>query len=394
MKLVRKVIAICCLVVTGLALPARADWTYDVATLQCSPDRNEALVRMGIVRNSEPPEWDNLPESLSPHWAANPKADNTGCQLANGQKVEMQGTEGQAFGHGMNGGVPAYWVSLWIDRKTVLSRHLVRAGNVDQSGNDVSVILVASDRLRICDHPNRLLPRKSKVEAYAKLDRDAEGCFTKVLDLAAQPPDPVQMAEDARLGTFTVAATYSEAFCRKFIAPDERQPGEERLNFRPPLIETLDINRMHFKSERYRQAATGLRMQWDEFDFDNDGQSDTVILAGADNHYVDGEIILFRSGHHPEALGSLAAVEDFDDYADWARTNGFHLITGARTPYLRDRYTHFSLFRIDGATFMLASPTNRSLRPSAVLYRYRTEGPYRRGRFDTVCMFQKILPND
>ncbi len=394
MEVARKVIVICCAVVAGLALPARADWIYDVATLQCAPDRNEALVRMGTVHNNDAPQWHDLPESLSPHWAADPEADNKTCQLANGQQVEIQGTAGQTFAYGMNGGMLAYWVSLWIDRKTVLSRQLVRAGYVDQSGNDVSVILVTSDRLRICDQPNSLPPSKSKLETYAKLDRDAEGCFTKELDLESHPLDPVQMAEDIQLGTYTVAATYSEAFCRKFIAPDDRRPGEERLNFRPPLVETLDINRMHFKSERYRRAATGMRMQWDEFDFDNDGQRDTVILAGADNHYIDGEIILFRSGHHPEALESLAAVEDFDDYPDWARTNGFRLITGAETPYRTDRYTRFSLFWIDGATFMLASPTNRSLRPSAVLYRYRTDGPYGRGRFDTICMFQKILPND
>ena len=221
MEVARKVIVICCVVVAGLALPARADWIYDVATLQCAPDRNEALVRIGAVHNKEAPQWHDLPESLSPHWPADPEADNKTCQLANGQKVEIQGTVGQTFAYGMNGGEPAYWVSLWIDRKTVLSRQLVRAGYVDQSGNDVSVILVTSDRLRICDHPNSLPPYKSKLEAYAKLDRDAEGCFTKELDLESQPLDPVQMAEDVQLGTYTVAATYSEAFCRKFIVPDD-----------------------------------------------------------------------------------------------------------------------------------------------------------------------------
>ena len=87
-------------------------------------------------------------------------------------------------------------------------------------------------------------------------------------------------------------------------------------------------------------------------------------------------------------------MEEFDDYRDWARTNDFQLVTGAKTQYGRDRYTHFNLFQIDGMTFIEAYPTNRSLRPSAVLYRYRTVAPFRRGSFDTVCMFQQILPND
>ena len=379
-----------------LAMPAQAGFTRDIAAVQCADGRNEALVRIGSVEWVEPgpPRWDELPESLAEDWPDAPGSEAYECRMADGRDVEITLTYGQAFAYGMNGGVEAAWISLWVDDHTILSRYLVRAGYVDQRGNDVAAILITPHTLKICDYPNSLPSREYKVEAYAELSRDAEGCFTEALDLAAQPLDPLQTADDNQLGTYTVAATYSEAFCRKFIAPDERQPGKERLNFRPPLVEPLDINRMHFKSKRYRQAAAGLRMQWDEFDFDNDGQHDTVILAGADNHYLDGEIILFRPGHHPDALESLAAVEDFDDYPAWARANGFQLITGGQTPYQRDRYTRFNLFQIDGATFLNAYPTNRSLRPSSVLYRYRTDASSGRGKLDTVCMFQKILPND
>ncbi|MEZ6000214.1 hypothetical protein [Hyphomonas sp.] len=377
-------------------MPAQAGFTRDVAAVQCAEDSSAALIRIGKVEWVEPgpPQWDALPQSLAGDWPDAPGDETHECQMTDGRQVEMTLTIGQAFAYGMNGGTEAAWVSLWIDGHSVLSRYLVRAGYLDQSGNDVSAILVTSDTLRICDRPNILPPAQRKAEAYAELGRDPEGCFIQPLALDAQPLDPVQMAEESALGTYTVAATYSEAFCRKFIAPDERQPGKERLNFRPPMVEPLAINRLQFKSDRYRMSKAGLRMQWDEFDFDNDGQSDTVILANADSHYIDGDILLFRPGHHPDALESLAALEEFDDYRDWARQNEFQMVTGSKTQYGRDRYTHFNLFQIDGMTFVEAYPTNRSLRPSAVLYRYRTVAPFRRGSFDTVCMFQQILPND
>ena len=385
--------------------PARADWVQDIATLQCAPERNEALVRLGGENaNTSATQWDALPESLSRVWPADAEAGHQECWLGDGRHVEMSLSLGQAFAYGMNGGVPAAWITLWIDDRVVLSRYLVRAGYVDQSGNDVSAILVASDTLRICDRRNSLPPHESKVAAYAKLDRDAEGCFTEALDLAARPVDALQKAAgDAdAIGSYTVAATYNEAFCRRFIVPKSEwnyrrwivRTGKEVIAYGPPLGELLPINVPDVKSDRYVRRVGGLTFMWDYFDFDNDGQTDTVILGSAGTHYMDGEMIFFKPGEHPDAAQALAAAETLEGYAAWAKANGFTQITGLETPYQTDRYTHFTIFRLDGSTFLFADPTNRAKRPSTVLYRYRTDSSSRWGRLDTVCMFQQILDND
>lgn len=376
-----------------------ADGYADDATLQCAPETNQVLLRMGGIHNADPAIFDSLPDTFAQNWREEADPNITECQLANGQHVEMKLGTGQGFPYGMGGGDPPSWISLWIDDRAVLSRYTVRSGYGDQSTREVSAILYEPGSLKICDRSNTY--RKYQSSPEPEPDRDAEGCFDQPVNVSALPVDAVQQfrAPD-EVGTFSVTATYSRDFCSQFIFPLAKLKGRshsdaivisprEVVSYRLLTEDDLPINRISPFADHYIRTQNGdLKFHWDTFDFDNDGNLDTVIIGSNDSHYLDGDMIFMKQGELPDAAKSLSEHDELDDYAVWARKNGFVQITGLGTPYQTDRYTHFVPFRWNGTTFLFAYPTNRDKRPTTVLYR-----PEPKGMLDTVCMFQEVVEN-
>ena len=376
-----------------------ADGYADDATLQCAPQTNQVLLRMGGIHNADPAIFDSLPDIFAQNWQEEADPNITECQLANGQHVEMKLGTGQGFPYGMGGGDPPSWISLWVDNRTVLSRYTVRSGYGDQSTREVSAILYEPGNLKICDRSN--IYRKYQSSPEPEPDRDAEGCFDQPVNVSALPVDAVHESDAPdEVGTFTVAATYSRDFCSKFIFPLAKLKGRshseaivisprEAVSYRLLTEEDLPINRISPFADHYIRTQNGdLKFHWDNFDFDNDGLVDTVIVGSNDTHYIDGDMIFVKQGEWPDAAKSLSEHDELEDQAVWARENGFLQITGLVTPYQTDRYTHFVPFRLNGTTFLFAYPTNRDERPTTILYR-----PEPKGRLDTVCMFQEVVEN-
>ena len=373
-------------------VPARADVWYDMAALQCDPAQNLAIVRVGGRYDDLPPEFGALPQSYRAQFATvDPQKHE--CRLSNGRTVTLKLGVGQAFAYGEGGAGPPAWISLWLDGRVLLSHFEVKTGYADHVSRPVTSLIYTPGRLRICD----------KVSDWAQYEkpapqpkRDADGCFTRRVEEGRLQRDAVAVANrKATLGRLTVAAVYSPAFCRRFIFPKETRyngawvrsvlyDGPEAIAYLPLVKKDLAINSFD-EAHEWRgeeDAEVPAHLRWDYFDFDNDGFVDTVIKGWDDRGYMDGELYLVKRGQFPEAVKSLGTAKD---YRDWAKANGFSIYSGDQTVYHIDRYTHLAVFRLDGTTYLLASPGNYAMRPSALLYK-----PLPDGKLDELCIYQQV----
>jgi len=376
-----------------LAPSAHADTWYDMAALQCDAARNLSIVRLGGRYDDLPPEFGALPQSYRPKFD---KVDpeNHECRLSNGRTVTLKMGVDQSFGYGEGGGDPPAWVSLWLNGRVLLSKFQVKPGYADRYSRPVTSIIYTPGHLRICDKVSDWAQYEKKPAPQPK--RDADGCFVRSVEEKRLPLDAVAVANRrAALGRLTVAAVYSPAFCRRFIFPKATRDGgpwvrsvlfdgPEVIAYLPLIKKDLAINSYDETHEwgGKEGAEVPARLRWDYFDFDNDGHPDTVIKAWDDRGYMDGELYLVKQGQFPEAVKSLGEAKD---YRNWAKANGFAIYSGDQTLYHIDRYTHLAVFRLEGTTYLLATPTNRAWRPSALLYK-----PLPGGKLDEMCMYQQI----
>lgn len=368
----------CLLAFSGLA---NADTYRDVATLQCQG--NQAIIRVGGIWNDDLVEYRSLPNSLPQDWA--PPADTplNECELENGEHIEMKFGSKQSFHYGMGGLAPSGFISLWAANKKLLSKHIVISGYADQAARNVSAIVYEPSALTIC----------STAQPRSTNDPDTDVCSQHEVDTSTLPIDNLHALQtDVDIGAISVAATYSKSFCEQFITAMSDIPVHQRhATIASTQHAAIDYHHLIDGATSPSDDALTVRHKKNSalelnralYDFDNDGENDTVIHVSGDNHYFDGSMIWFKMGNHPNAAESMSKTEFPEGSESWAIANGFTKVSGQDTPYERDRYTTLTPFRLDGVTYVFAQPLLRRKNPTAILYR-----PQPSEELDRVCTFQ------
>lgn len=105
-------------------------------------------------------------------------------------------------------------------------------------------------------------------------------------------------------------------------------------------------------------------------------------------HYFDGDIMFLA----PPASDPRKILKPsmLDDVADKFQSNklpsDWNVITGD-LPGIPWRYVHFDTQRIDNQLYLLAQPSNREERPTAILLQPLAKG------FRRMCVFQRVEPH-
>lgn len=365
----------------SIAAPsAFADYYTTAAALQCQG--NLVAVRFGGGHNGEPPKFHDLPAAYAEGWSRTAFADGNRCKLANGKEVVLRWGDEQAFGWGMGGADPPAFFSLWIDGRKIFSREQFKSGYAS-SDADLNSVFVSPDAKEICRFPRLDDPRSND-------DKPPVTCAGAPIRIDSFLVDPeLPGVEDiARIGTISVAATHSEQFCRRFVAPIEGSEmwARERVEVPPEAQRFFQRGEEDIyppKDAKRRSDYVRGHATFDHFDLWNAGKSNTVVRFYGDWKFFMGDVLFYRDGDAPEAdirtvMSKVAEPGGGKPYyRDLAKEYGWQTIT--ENPDVYERWTPF---RLSGVTYLLQHAAFGS---QWTLYR---TGP--QGALATVCVFQLV----
>lgn len=406
---------------------ARADEVWHAGQLIC--EGNRALVRFGVAVNDDPPEFPPLPDSIAPFHAA--QVDGNTCTLADGREVKVKMGGRAPRPYGACGGATNSFASLWVGGRKVLSRQWVLHACFSEGHSDVFVL--EGERLTLCTSAQSVeylmdsLPPVGCQDATELLKTARHDPVEYPLPPAAAPqPLSVEIIENHRpevCGTLLNAdwnsqkdvsdtmwtARLTDARHRDFTMRLRRPERSEWRhmdmaflqlpNFVLPEVADIPVFTPVTLSKTGRDLPHNLLLG--EFDFDNDGAGDAVVKMSDGTGYFDGDIINVMP---PTAKGQLAAAAanltltvtadgKLSDNTDDARNTLLPQSVYAGpfsdfAPEYRDRYTRQQVLRIGGETLVFATPTNRTVRPTAVVYK-----PLPGGKAEAVCVFRRVEEN-
>ena len=385
---------------------ARADEIHPYADLICNPATNIALVRFTEAYNDDPPVYDRLPAAIDHGLSARTGTGRRVCRLANGWEVKLRNGRGQAFHYGMGGGDPSNFFSLWVNGRKVISRRVWSNFGFDDERAPLAAVVVRPRRLTFCDRGDRI------------------ACRAQSLDVAKLPVDEVEYPSSPNArpapGAMLITRGSDNPLCRSLV---RRGPGNDGVvrdwigsrAEEPDLprsdaeTEWIDIGR--FAGENYQLATisdqdivfgvervpgrTSFSGSVPD-DIDGDGVRDVVVGRSSDGHYFDGSfwVLAKQPTTVAEVLERLyPSGQDSDEERaiDRARQQGWSVYAGGGDglyPKVSPRYVKLDMLHHDGATYFLAYPTNVEHDPTAIVIR-----PKSGGRFDTVCVFQRVRLN-
>lgn len=342
--------------------------------LVCDPAANLALVRFAMSQQAAP-TFPRLPKAMDRGLSARSGAGRTDCTLANGTTVRVRGGREQAFAHGMGGGNPPAFFSLWINGRKVFSRKTWMEGYA-RSNDNLPVYdgaLIAGDRITIC----------------ATAQDKPQQCTVQPLDLAKAPLDRVEYAASkpkAAVGQFSVIAkgAANQQFCTAYLGAikpgiDAALHGQATSHdiALPPPIAQRDTNAPHVRSGPVTLLP---------------GVARSLVTWSDDSHYFDGTVIALAPAGM--AAATITAAYPFDDIEQWPGRSTppkVTLISGGQKqlyPGVSPRYVHLVPQQVDGVLYIFAYPTNNQVRPTAALVK-----PLPDGGFATLCAFNRSEPH-
>lgn len=389
-----------CVLACQIAPLAAADTWSPVAQLSC--DRNEALIRFGLKEDTDNDTGETrlhvLPAETEARWSRIASSEHT-CRLANGDEVTLRYGWGFASPYGAGNLSPEGFVSLWVNRRKVLSREqFYPRGHQSRSPDDPFL--------------NSLTYSPAKLQRCRYLrDPDLEtapgsnlACEIIPLDLAAIPIDVLEPAASAPYGTFSVASTYNPDFCRSFVR--KKSEGEygnpsgldvwrsaELIDISRPGLEELSPA-MDMWPGYDTTLPTGVARDINEnrvdvlkFDFWNDGVADTIVRLSSWN-FTNHRLLFFvkNDGATDADITQLTQAKDLGRYqpfyAEHARGLGWHML-----PSDEFRSMERVIFRLSETVFVLEWQGDDA-RPTAVLRR-----PGKNNALESVCTFQRLVEN-
>jgi hypothetical protein len=286
--------------------------------------------------------------------------------------VRVRGGRESEHAYGAGGANPPAFFSLWIDRRRVVSRQTWMPG-YEASFEHLPTydgVLIEPGRLTICE----------------SAEASPQQCKSQSLNLNRLPIDRVEYGESSpkpRVGSFVSIAkgAANQQFCSRYlrhVAPDADAPHGRGSDFDLEWS-PQDAAAVGDSEGRPRSGLVKL----------SPGTTRRLMTWGGDYHYFDGDVIVLA----PSAMTAqdIAAIYKFRDIETWpkvAAPAGVTLISGGQPqlyPHVSPRYVHLAPLRIDGALYVLASPTNVKVHPTAALVK-----PMAGGGFFTICAFERI----
>jgi len=200
------------------------------------------------------------------------------------------------------------------------------------------------------------------------------------------------------IGTISVAPTYNLSFCRRFVrlGSDGWKIGSYGTKEKE-VLSIADLDRNPPFARRVSGPGNLLfRRGTSEFDFDNDGSTDTVVNIPIYPGRGYNLFLVKPGGASADEIAALDNVRGYESetYTSWARQNAWAAYSGEGTPY-GSQFVEIMPIRIQGTTYVLALPNNSDAKPSAVVLRVRANEIFGRqsDRWETVCAFQMIEEN-
>ena len=120
------------------------------ADLVCDAHSNTALIRFAFSLAEFPPSYSRLPPDMDGGLSATPPGRAHECALANGRTVRFGLGAEQDTKFGIGGADPPGYVSVWIDRRALISNKQWKPGYGDTESRWMTAILIKDDTLTFC----------------------------------------------------------------------------------------------------------------------------------------------------------------------------------------------------------------------------------------------------
>ena len=339
------------------------------------------------------------------------------CIYPSGNRVKVKVGTGIARPYGMCGGDPAVFLSVWVNKRKVLSGHGF-AGNCmeNESSRTAFGLAVAGSRVRQCEKaaaPENFEPAEgapSKVQINNSLP---EACvnFPEVsrfpVDATEYPPEGVKPAAVGSIQSLRKAHPVCNELAKALPSMLNSQAFPEGALLKRPIwsdvSETLQTNKSTKQQYPLRFSQESF------FDFNNDGKPDRVLNASLETTYIHGSVLLVQTGNSRQQFHALAPLHsassqllscqmdkvhhDIDSCPPLTQESddaGFFVpaALGQAPIRFRARYTHLDPFFYRGATYLIASSeSSESMDYFAVLK------PLPNRSFLPACLFRKMPEN-
>lgn len=266
------------------------------------------------------------------------------CRLDSGTSIRVKAGYGSPpLATGMCGGDPEKVLSIWIDRRKIVSRRGYAAMCSDDFLKSVTVDALGATicTLGLDDKPGRKdfveLPQKGACEHVAS---------------AAGTEDEIEFSADTRPPGTLIPRGRNPALCKAMIVPGKYPRAAVPARFArpawtpvPPHASEIDEAKLGFNATNF--ARFGTRQA--RFDLENTGRRQTVYQHDQDDHWFAGSAL---ANARPGILDI-----PFDAH-DWERSwkSGIYAYV----------YDHVTVFFDRGRTFLLLDPENRILDPRIV----------------------------
>lgn len=288
------------------------------------------------------------------------------CRLANGTSIRVKaGYMSPPQPWGVCGGDPGKMLSIWIDRRKIISR-LTYVPYCSE--RVLKSIEIDAHRAIVCTLPasegqdeNRqysALPAKSTCTTYSLKGARDTGEF------------PRKSGPGREVGEFYVAQATPNP-CEQFIDPDDRTrltmpktlsvPAWASVK---PAAKQPDISKVKFNATTFSSPDTKSA----RFDLENDGHTTLVYQHDEDNHWFAGSAIA------RDRSGILTTPFDAHDW-DRSKRDGIYAFV----------YERATVFFQNGKTYVLLDPENLTHDPRVITLK--------NGNADLVCTITRQNEN-
>jgi hypothetical protein len=295
--------------------------------------------------------------------------DTMDCVLADGTALRLRWGADQAFPYGECGAAPPEYVSLWINKRRVLSRHFIGDGcrglalqNLEANATSVSICTYIpknrGTRQDVGDDANAdyVLPF-NRSEGQEFHDR----CAVATVDKSA-PIDGVEYpgssSQVVKAGSLQPLRQEDGALCAAAVSADGTKLA-------------IPLGSTPIPWQRWKPSAYGGETRRATFDFLNEGVDHDVYDWDLYTHAQDGETYLVLPKGAPEP--DIGVGEYHGDRLPPPSS-------GRRTDL---GYWHGEVFRQDNVSYVLATPVNYK----EDLYLWR---PLPDGTLHPVCSWHRV----
>jgi hypothetical protein len=330
-----------------------ADWADYYLNVECNPAKNLVRITPAETQSQE-----------------SDKSDKE-CVFSNGRTVKVRIGVGPAYPYGEGGADPDRWLSIWIDKKKVVSKFMYytywSCGREPKPKCDL-YFEVDSQGYRLC---------RGKQGGGHLCDTTTNNKFPNETDPLEYPEN--QAKRPATPGTIVIEYASDRKFCERFLLNSTTyKQGCRGCPFEFEGAEKINWNRD--VEEAHRDLHPHL--WFTQIDIDNDGIADSVYRYYEDTHYRDGDVYFaFMKGKRPPTdtsikLPTLVATASKIYPYSWTKcpestpSTKFECPTidygsyafkhmrddqSQKTPMFELRYLHMNLLRADGKTYFTTS---------------------------------------